>query len=204
MSRHLIQKYLNDLARLKARVARAEVEQALRIRLFVSTPNGPRIALYSGRGELAKWVRVSAAHVALNLLRRRNVEGRSSPDPELHTLLPSPELEYLKTRLAAEFNASVGDAVASLTPRERNVLRLHYVDGLTLEQVGVVYHVHRATVARWIERGRNRLVAEIRRVVVERLRVGATEMDSLVVQIWSRIDVALPAVLKSTADCERR
>jgi RNA polymerase sigma-70 factor (ECF subfamily) len=27
---------------------------------------------------------------------------------------------------------------------------MHYVDGLNIEAIGAVYHVHRATVARWL------------------------------------------------------
>jgi len=54
-----------------------EIKQQLRQRLFVHAGDQPpRIAQYSGRGELRSWIRVAAVRSAINLLKspqgRRN------------------------------------------------------------------------------------------------------------------------------------
>ncbi|HEY4119195.1 MAG TPA: hypothetical protein VGM56_15115 [Byssovorax sp.] len=79
--------------------ARSEAAQRLRTRLLVADAGErPRIATYSGRGELAAWVRAAATRLALNLLRA----PRRDSSEELAQRLPSgvddPELRFLKAR----------------------------------------------------------------------------------------------------------
>ena len=61
-----------------------------------------------------------------------------------------PELLYLKQRYRVEFEAAFSRAVEGLTDRERAILRLHLVAGLTLDAIGVMYHVNTSTVSRWL------------------------------------------------------
>ena len=58
------------------------------------------------------------------------------------------EIRHLKTLYRGEFREAFQHALASLSVRDRNMLRQHYVDGLAMEQLGAMYQVHRITIVR--------------------------------------------------------
>jgi RNA polymerase sigma-70 factor (ECF subfamily) len=106
-----------------------------------------------------------------------------------------PELELVKRRHSEDFEAAFRDALAALAPRQRNVLRLHFVDGLTIAAIGAVHRVHRATAARWLAGARADVLERTRSALRARLRLTPTEVDSLVAVVQSRLDVNLRALL---------
>jgi RNA polymerase sigma-70 factor, ECF subfamily len=175
-----------------------EVRQLLRQKLFVTdgaTP--PRIADYAGRGPLTTWVRVSAVRTGLNL---RGSDGRDHPMTSsqvaaLAQPVDDPALKYLKAQFADEFEAALARACTALTDRDRTILRLRFVDDLNTDQLGGLYGVHRATVARWIARIRDELFAATRNDLVGRLRLSDTDFESLLRLARSQIDLSLSAVL---------
>jgi RNA polymerase sigma-70 factor (ECF subfamily) len=184
-----------------------EVTQQLRVQLFVAHSDAvPDIALYRGVGELRLWVRTVGVRAAFRVLRR---ERRATGDAEA-TLLSiaseadDPELEQLKARSAADFKAAFLEAVAALGARERNLLRHHIVDGLTVEQVGRIYRVHRATAARWIAAARERLMRSTQRNLRARLELDAAQIASLVRLVRSQLDISICRVLGSQKDADRR
>src|SRR5439155_27001611 len=96
-------------------------------------------------------------------------------DAELDRLVgadPDPETALLRARYASAANEALREAFASLDARERNLLRQHFVDRLSIDDLGPLYGVHRATVARWLERAREALEARTRKLLMERLDVG--------------------------------
>jgi RNA polymerase sigma-70 factor (ECF subfamily) len=142
-----------------------EVRQLLRHKLLVGGEAKPRISEYSGRGDLRAWLRAVAAHTALNRMRD---ERRWQPlDTDMSDALAcpaaSPELQVIKDRYRADFRDAFAAAMGELESRERNVLRLHYLDGLTLDQVAGVLSVHRATVTQWLSAARNKLRVAVQR-----------------------------------------
>jgi RNA polymerase sigma-70 factor (ECF subfamily) len=188
-----------------------EVKQSLRERLLVgrkvdetntkskAQSNGdsdgfepPKIIEYAGRGGLKAWVRVIAVRAALMIRRKgkREVLG----DDALYALpapAHDPELEILKQKYRAEFQESFRAALETLSDRQKNVLRQHFLYGLSIDQIGALYHVHRATAARWIAGARDKVFAETRASLVKRLRVTRPEVDSILRLIQSRLDVSL-------------
>jgi RNA polymerase sigma-70 factor (ECF subfamily) len=170
-----------------------EVLQQLRVKLFTAAAaRPPRILDYSGRGPLVAWVGISAVRLALNLIRAERPNDAAPPalvEPE--TLGPDPELDYLKTRYAAEVNAAFHGALRSLSSRARNLLRLHYGRGLSMDQIAGLYHVHRLTVLRWIDGAREALRRETRRALSRELRLRPEELESLMVLVESRVEVVL-------------
>lgn len=62
-----------------------------------------------------------------------------------------PELSHLKATFAAEFKFALTLAIDELSVRDRNLLRQSVLDGLTIDQLGKLYRVHRATAARWVD-----------------------------------------------------
>lgn len=178
-----------------------EVKQLVRERLLVAGENGakPKVLEYSGRGTLASWVRVVTLRIASNR-RRATQPHRTTPFEEgsdASDLLPAvdPELAIIKSVYKNEFNAALREAFAALSPRERTLFRMHFVDGLNIDRIGTVFHVHRATVARWIAAAREQLVERTMATLGERLRVPKAELESLLRVVRSSLDVSLQSLL---------
>jgi RNA polymerase sigma-70 factor (ECF subfamily) len=178
-----------------------EVRQRVRERLFVAAPGArPKIAEYAGRGALASWVRVVVLRVASNLRRAE----RPHADLEIAAetkILPGvdPELATLRARYQPAFDEALRASFAELTPRERTLFRMHFLDGLALDRMAVVFDVHRATVARWIAAARQGLVDRTMARLGAELRLSPTELDSLLAVVRSGLDLSLPALLADQA-----
>jgi RNA polymerase sigma-70 factor (ECF subfamily) len=181
-----------------------EVRQLVRQRMLVAGPDTPpKLAAYPGTGPLSSWVRAAALWLALDLQRQRASHETPREDSELSLLVdPSddPELAYLKATYRAEFNAAFTQALTQLAPRERNLLRLKYLDGLSIDQLGALYGIHRATAARWVVAAQQSLLAETRRLLTERLRLTGSQLDSVLRLISSQLDVNLSRLLRSRID----
>ena len=164
-----------------------EVSQALREKLFV----GGRIREYSGLGSLQNWARVCAVRIALNL-RRGRTRGVSADD--VLDKIPSggldPELDYLKARSKTEFKDAFVAALEGLSVQERNVLRMHHLDGLTLEETALACRVGRSTAARWLAMARQRVMTETHRRLTARLKLSAREVESMFRLIQSQMDLS--------------
>jgi RNA polymerase sigma-70 factor (ECF subfamily) len=194
-----------DRAVAASGATRAEVDdlrQVVRQRLLVPTATEageaePRIATYTGRGNLKSWVRVVATREAARLLPRERREV-SADDDDLAGLIArddDPEVGYLKRLYRAEFKQAFTAAVAGLSDRERLVLRQHALDGLSIDQLAAFYRVHRATTARWIEAAREAVLDGTRRELVKRLQLSRSELDSIMRLIGSQLEVSLPKLL---------
>jgi RNA polymerase sigma-70 factor, ECF subfamily len=178
----------------------AEVLQELRQRLLVAAPGGrPRIAAYTGRGSLMGWLRTTAVRIAVDLNRQdRGRAGHEEQERVLDALAagPDPEVEFIKGRYRDEFKEALHDALQSLPPDQRLVMRLHYVDGVGLEQIGQMFRVHRSTVNRWVIGAREQIQKETRRLLRKRLKLSAEEYDSLAGLVRSRIEISLERGLR--------
>jgi len=205
--RHVLPRVALALPRLGLSPTLAEeAQQALRVRLFVAEDGRPpRIAEYAGRGPLVRWVGVTLAHLALRL---REQAVRRDDEPLSGVTLaasgPDPELDYLKTRAAADFGAAFRTALGLLSRRERNVLRLRFVEGLGLHEIALLYRTHRATIVRWIGRSQKVLLRQTRRALAARLQLDRDEAESLLGFVRSRIDTSLPSVLGDPRPPDRK
>jgi RNA polymerase sigma-70 factor (ECF subfamily) len=103
----------------------------------------------------------------------------------------NPELSLAVRRDVEEFKDAFAEAVTAIPDKERAILRLHFVDGLTIDEIGVVYRVHRATAARWLGRARTTLLGEIRRRLAARLGATDSELDSVMRGVRSQLDISL-------------
>jgi len=185
------------LARLDLGAAeRDEIAQRIRVRLFVAAGGAaPKIAEYTGRGRLAGWVRVVALRTGLNYLRDRR---RLAEHPDLLAALPSPTRSADSEQVAARFRAELADALrsgfASLAPRQRNLLRQHFIDGATFKDLAGAYGVHRVTASIWLKEAQQALMIAVERLLTP--RVGERVADVLGA-IGSRLDVSLRAVMRT-------
>ncbi len=180
-----------------------EVKQLVRAKLLVREPNGAaRIEEYAGQGRMAGLVQVVATREALTLIRRgRREEGRPDEDSEMDLAGPmEPGLEALKAKYRAAFRAAFADAVATLEPKERNLLRMHLLGGVTLEQLATVHGVHRASIVRWLKDARDAVLERTRAALGKTLGVRADELASLHALAESRLDASIERLLMTNAD----
>jgi RNA polymerase sigma-70 factor, ECF subfamily len=175
-----------------------EVRQRLLDTLFVDAPGRPpKIRQYGGRGALAVWVRVVAVRIALELVERRHEPA--GDDDALASVVDraaDPELELLKESYREPFVVAFRAAMVSLGERERNLLRLTFVEELTPGRVAAVYGVHRTTAMRWIEAAKEEVLTRTRAGLVERLRLSPSECDGIFALVRSRIDITLSSLLE--------
>jgi RNA polymerase sigma-70 factor, ECF subfamily len=176
---------------------RDEVRQILWQRIFVGTAaEAPRIQSYAGRGPLVAWVAVAAQRVALDL--RRSAARTAGSDPLADQILPAsehPEIDYLRTRYKAEFETAVREALGALADRDRLLLKLTIVSGLSHEQLANIYAVNQSTITRWIARARESVLEETERRVCAALRMPPGEFRSLAGLLLSRLDLSISRVL---------
>ncbi|MBX3155653.1 MAG: hypothetical protein KF773_06620 [Deltaproteobacteria bacterium] len=98
--------------------------------------DGPRakIATYTGRAPLRRWLRVVAERLALE---------SSAPVGD----------DITRARYREEYPR----ALAELAEHDRAVLAQFHVDRLTIDELGALYGVHRSTASRWIVRAEDEL-----------------------------------------------
>lgn len=162
--------------------------QELREKLLLA--GSPGISEYSGRGSLAGWLRVVAVH-ALQKRRRRGAAEEQRAQAAIEDVVADPQLDFLKRRDRPRFQQAFKAALCALPVRERNLLRLHYAEGLTAERLGVLHRVHRVTVTRWLSGARQLLLDELRRELAQSLRLNRSEVSSLVRLLGSRLEISL-------------
>lgn len=182
----------------RSRVVIDEICQLVRERLFVAGEGREKkIREYSGRGSLTSWLRVVCLRVASN--RRRGDRPHASFDEQMSAteLLPAvdPELAIIRTRYRGAFDDALRKAFESLTPRERLLFRMHFLDGLNIERMGVVFGVHRATVARWLASAREGVLERTMSLLGNELRLDVGELESLLRVVRSGLDVSLRGLL---------
>jgi RNA polymerase sigma-70 factor, ECF subfamily len=174
----------------------AEVKQEVRYRVLVGSGGHAEIVDFSGRGDLRRWIGVMATRQALRRQGRARRE-MATEDDELWQHLASfepPELDHMKEFYRQEFKRAFETALRALPHRERTLLRQHYLDGATLDELARLYRVHRATVARMLGRARELVLAATRNHLVSQLEVPSQEIDSILRMIWSRIEISLRAL----------
>jgi RNA polymerase sigma-70 factor (ECF subfamily) len=186
-----------------------DVQQLVRQRLFVGggtvgQPTGPgKIAEYGGRGDLRRWVRSVAVRTCLNELRkgRREVLVDDEQLIAQHAIAADdPEIEYMKRTYSHEFRAAFGDALGQLGAREQTLLRYHHVDGLNIDEIGAIYRIHRVTAFRWLEKAKELLARSTLELLRGRLKLPASELDSVLRMIRSQIHLSLVRHLGGPGD----
>lgn len=186
------------------RLAPAELEDVkaqLLAELFVAADGvRPRLERYSGIGLLEAWLRVVVTRDALSWLKRNRRAVLVSDDTllgELEAPAEAPELAFFKQRYGGALSASFRRALAALETRQRNLLRQHYLDGLSLEETAALYRVHRATVARWLADAKASLLERTRDDLSASVGLQRLEVDSVMRLVQSRLDLSAGAFLSS-------
>jgi RNA polymerase sigma-70 factor (ECF subfamily) len=186
----------------RAKVAPEDLEQAFFERLFLEHDGlPPKIVSYAGRGSLRAWVRVAATRHRLNAERgpdRTPVPFDSSEIGDAVTAVSDDaELAYLRERYRPVFARALAQAVSELTSRQRTLLRLSIVRGVSGTQVAELYGVHRATAKRWLASARAELVERTRAGLKDELGVDTRELASLMQLVASNLELSVARHLQS-------
>ncbi|HHH31070.1 MAG TPA: sigma-70 family RNA polymerase sigma factor [Polyangiaceae bacterium] len=189
---------VHAVARRFAGLQPDDLEQQIFEKLLVPRDEPPQITKYAGRGKLAKWVQTVALRASQSRARRKQAQ----PVEDVGALadrvvdFEDPELATLKGIYRAQFKEAFVEAFEGLSARQRTMLRMELIDGLTIDAMAKLYSVHGATISRWRTELRNTLLAETRRVFERRLNVSREEFQSILRLIDSRLEVSLPRLLE--------
>jgi len=176
-----------------------EVKQLLRLQLLVAKDGKPPgIAGYHGKGPLRGWVRITATR---ELIRHKKKQARETPiEKSLEEAIGAggndPLLEQLKAEYRSEFAIALREAIADLSAEDRTLLQQQIVEGLSIDELGAAYGVHRATAARWYNRARAALVAATHKRLAERLKMPVDQIESVIRLVQSRLDASVIRYLK--------
>lgn len=176
-----------------------DVCQLTRVKLLVTTPEGPpKIAEYAGRGALMSWVQVAATRFAIKL----QAVAKPSSDEDVDIVgraLPAPgidaELDLMKRRYHAEFRQAVREAFAALSADERYLLRLYFVDRLSMYELADLFRVNQSTVSRWLKSARQSVYEETRHRLQERLGLSSRDFQSFLAVIDSQFELSISQLL---------
>jgi RNA polymerase sigma-70 factor (ECF subfamily) len=185
------------LAGMKLAAATVEdVKSGVRDKLLLPDGEKPaRILEYAGRGRLRGLVQVSASRMAIDRIR---LEEREAELPAREIAAPANlELSLIKAQYRAAFTEGFAKAVANATRRDRNLLRLHFLGGVTLEQLATMYGVHRATVVRWLAAAREAVFGATREHVAEAIGAPPEELDEMFDLVRSRVELSVERLLAS-------
>jgi RNA polymerase sigma-70 factor (ECF subfamily) len=187
--------YLAKVPDYVARVDRSpafadEVRQRIAEKLATTTEGPGRLAQYSGRGPLHSWIRIASLREAHTVARRRKVSV-DADDVPLRAPDLDPELALLKQRSITVFRKAFQEVIAGLSEDDRTLLRLHYLDGLTIEQVGKASRVSRASAARLLAQTRERIVKRVERALRDDLGANAPGARSLLALVRSQLDLSI-------------
>jgi RNA polymerase sigma-70 factor, ECF subfamily len=197
--------YLSNLEQRLARMKLAatdldEIRQRVLQKLLVPEQGIVRIEQYAGQGKLAGLVHVAATREALDLLRRKR-DTHSGVDNDAPDVAPwDVGLELARAQYREAFRPAFEQAVAALTTRERSLLRMHLVGGVTLEDLSAAYNVHRATIVRWLAGARASILDGTKQRLQTALAIRADELESLMALAQSGLDVSVERLLRSDAE----
>jgi RNA polymerase sigma-70 factor (ECF subfamily) len=112
----------------------------------------------------------------------------------------NPEVSLYKRRYRKVFAEVFTQSLKTLSPQERNVLRMRFIDDLSAEAIASFYRVHRTTVMRWLEKSQATLLEMTRSGLRERLNLRNSELDSLLGLVQSGMHESLVAYLKPSRE----
>lgn len=173
--------------------------QLVRMKLLVATPEGaPKLAEYLGRGSLLSWVRVTAVRTALKLRADERPGPCGDPDTVLEELRAPghhPEAALLQQRHQADFREATRQAFSTLSADERHLLRLYFVDRLSMYEMAALFRVHEATISRRLKDVRRRVYKETQRHLQARLGLAPQDFSSFIRVLDSQLDLSISQLM---------
>jgi RNA polymerase sigma-70 factor (ECF subfamily) len=172
-----------------------EVLQEIRTRLFVG--ESPKISSYRGSGALSGWLRSLAVNAAQdrvrsNIVQRgrlRRLAAAERGTPSAITLEDSAEQPF-RSDYARVCGRAWCAALGTLGSDDRQLLHHHFVSGLSIDVLGPLYGVHRATVHRRIRKAVEQVRCQVRERLLRHYRdLSQTDLDALAFRACCDLDL---------------
>jgi RNA polymerase sigma-70 factor (ECF subfamily) len=183
-----------------------DVCQNVIIQLLVGTTKGPQLAEYRGRGSLMSWLQAIAVRQALR-------KGVPRELPEQHVLdfleyaSPpgfDPELDYMKRHYRGVIQELLNQARKSLSSEQQYLLKLYLKDRLSTTELGKIFGVSQPTISRWLQKIRDELYTETKRLLKERFDISSQEFKSLMEIIKSQLDINFSKLPSDEEDKDKK
>lgn len=165
-----------------------DVLQELRTHLFLSSA---KLATFSGRGGLERWLRAVVVRLALKRKPRASSATLATDD---FIAGDDPELAQMKDLYRAEFKTALGDTLGKLEPELQTCLRLYYLDNLGLVELAQLFGSSAPTISRRLSKAREEVLKGTRLALRDRLKVSPAELDSILRLIESKLEMTFSAL----------
>lgn len=183
-------------------VTKEDLLQAAVVKILVGGNSG-RIVDYQGRASLASWACTITTRAALDETRRVVKEvpiaAHSSTGGTWQIEAP-PEFAHIADVWSISMKLAIEQALSELSLEDRAVLRMHFVEGKTLDEVSRAFDVHPATVSRRLADLRRTLLTRTRDGVVGRLGVPDEDLPSVERACAAGVDLSLSRLLADDDD----
>jgi RNA polymerase sigma-70 factor, ECF subfamily len=194
---HLADEYIPLLRKFSTQACgdSGEAEDLAQEIIVKMLKEGNRMSGYNGRGSLAGWLRATVAHAAVDRFRRarRLVSLEDSlQSGAFADWMDSGEAdseEALDSRWGPIISNAVSESISRLSARDRLVLGLYYLRGISLLAIGRQFRIHEATVSRWIERLRRDIRKQLEIDLRKKHGLRADDIRSL----WKHISLSAVA-----------
>ena len=94
------------------------------------------------------------------------------------------------------FKTAFFEALGTLSARDRNVLRCHFIDRMSIDEIGKLRRVSRTTAARWLQQIRIRLRDETEQRLSDRLQLTTADFQSIVRMIMTQFNTGLQSFFR--------
>jgi RNA polymerase sigma-70 factor (ECF subfamily) len=153
-----------------------------------------KLQAYRGRGPLAAWLRRIAANAAWDHVRKKSVDRRSlrALACTRSALVPTcQEDQRILSQRARLCDTAWRHTIESLSTSERQLLRHRYVAGLSIDVLGPMYGLHRATVARRLRRIMESIRSRVRQALSGYYpELCSTDLDALMIESLETLDTS--------------
>ena len=172
--------------------------QTLRTALFLEAR---AIRTYRGQGDLRGFLRITAVRLALRGKQSKQGKPSLAEDALVDQIAPGddPELGYLKALYRPAFRRAILASIGDLPEKDRTLLRQQVIDGLGIDQLALVYGVHRATCARWLTSARAMFFEGTRRRFLQEVPLRPSEQASLFHLVESQLDLTLSRAFRGVS-----
>lgn len=177
----------------------ADIAADLRLSLLAGTDGKPSaLERYQGRGPLRSFVMVLAMRRAIDRKRRQREVVSEPSSLEDIARDEDPSMVGMKSgELRAAFLVALRQRLSALPSRDRNILRLHIIDGIPAEAIGRMYNVHRATATRWIAQAKQVVFEETSASLQQQFNVSSDTFASFARDAAEGLDAELSTFLRA-------
>jgi RNA polymerase sigma-70 factor len=103
----------------------------------------------------------------------------------------------MRAELRRAVEPAIADALGRLPDRDRLILRLYLVSGLTLNGIGQSLGLSQQAVSKRLAKARADLLDDIRTTIADTLKISKDEFSSLMRVVASQLDVNVSRVLRA-------